>query len=40
MVHEKIKDGRLTDQAALDFALAAIDDLLSEITLLRGAKGA
>ncbi|AWJ93958.1 NAD(P)H-dependent oxidoreductase (plasmid) [Azospirillum baldaniorum] len=40
MVHEKIKDGRLTDQAALDFALAAIDDLLSEIALLRGAKGA
>ncbi|NUB25597.1 NADPH-dependent FMN reductase [Azospirillum brasilense] len=40
MVHEKIKDGRLTDQAALDFALAAIDDLLSEIALLRGATGA
>ncbi|WP_188260316.1 NADPH-dependent FMN reductase [Azospirillum tabaci] len=39
MVHEKIKDGRLTDQAALDFALAAIDDLLAEIALLRGAKG-
>ncbi|GAA4257813.1 NAD(P)H-dependent oxidoreductase [Azospirillum formosense] len=39
-VHEKIKDGRLTDQAALDFALAAIGDLLSEIALLRGAKGA
>ncbi|QCO18187.1 NAD(P)H-dependent oxidoreductase (plasmid) [Azospirillum brasilense] len=38
MVHEKIKDGRLTDQAALDFALAAIDDLLSEIALLRGAR--
>ncbi|CAO3380838.1 NADPH-dependent FMN reductase [Azospirillum argentinense] len=40
MVHEKIKDGRLTDQAALDFALAAIDDLLAEVALLRGAKGA
>ncbi|MBK3731586.1 NAD(P)H-dependent oxidoreductase [Azospirillum brasilense] len=40
LVHEKIKDGRLTDQPALDFALAAIDDLLAEIALLRGAKGA
>ena len=39
-VHEKIKDGRLTDRAALDFALAAIDDLLAEIALLRGAKSA
>ncbi|MBK4719597.1 NAD(P)H-dependent oxidoreductase [Azospirillum sp. YIM DDC1] len=39
-VHEKITDGRLTDRAALDFALAAIDDLLAEIALLRGAKGA
>ena len=36
-VHEKIKDGRLTDQAALTFALAAIDDLLAEIDLLRSA---
>ncbi|WP_114856654.1 NADPH-dependent FMN reductase [Azospirillum brasilense] len=40
MVHEKIKEGRLADRAALDFALAAIDDLLAEIALLRGAKGA
>ncbi len=40
MVHEKIRDGRLTDQAALDFALAAVDDLLAEVALLRGAKGA
>ncbi|WP_448208070.1 NADPH-dependent FMN reductase [Azospirillum sp. sgz302134] len=37
-VHEKIKDGRLADQAALTFALAAIDDLLAEVRLLRGAK--
>ena len=37
MVHEKIKEGRLTDQAALTFALAAIDDLLAEIDLLRSA---
>ena len=36
-VHEKIKDGRLTDQAALTFALAAVDDLLAEIDLLRSA---
>jgi Predicted flavoprotein len=36
-VHEKIKDGRLTDQASLSFALAAIDDLLAEIDLLRSA---
>ncbi len=40
MVHEKIKEGRLTDQAALTFALAAIDDLLLEIALLRRAAGA
>ena len=40
MVHEKTKDGRLTDRAALDFALAAIDDLLLEIALLRRAAGA
>ena len=40
MVHEKIRDGRLTDQAALDFALAAVADLLAEVALLRGAKGA
>ena len=37
-VHEKIKDGRLVDEAALTFALAAVDDLLAEIRLLRGAS--
>lgn len=37
-VHEKIKDGRLVDEASVSFALAAIDDLIAEITLLRGAK--
>lgn len=36
-VHEKIKDGRLTDPAVLSFALAAIDDLLAEIRMLRAA---
>lgn len=36
-VHEKIKDGRLTDAAAVSFALAAIDDLLAEIRMLRAA---
>lgn len=37
-VHEKIKDGRLVDEAALSFASAAVDDLLAEIRLLRGAS--
>lgn len=37
-VHEKIKDGRLVDEAALTFALAAVDDLLAEISLLRAAS--
>jgi len=30
-VHEKVRDGRLTDQAALSFALSAVDDLIEEI---------
>ncbi|HET8727483.1 MAG TPA: NADPH-dependent FMN reductase [Alphaproteobacteria bacterium] len=38
-VHEKIRDGRLVDQVALRFALAAVDDLLREIGLLRRARG-
>lgn len=39
-VHEKIRDGRLVDAAALTFALAAVDDLLAEIRLLRAAGAA
>ncbi|WP_448192631.1 NADPH-dependent FMN reductase [Azospirillum sp. sgz301742] len=39
-VHEKIRDGHLVDEAALTFALAAVDDLLAEIRLLRGARAA
>jgi chromate reductase len=30
-VHEKVRDGRLVDEAALRFALAGVDDLLEEI---------
>ena len=30
-VHEKVRDGRLVDEAALRFALAGVDDLLDEI---------
>ncbi len=37
-VHEKIRDGRLADPAALTFALAAVDDLIAEIRLLRRAQ--
>jgi chromate reductase len=34
-VHEKVRDGRLTDQAALSFALSAVDDLIEEIRAVR-----
>jgi chromate reductase, NAD(P)H dehydrogenase (quinone) len=34
-VHTKIEHGRLTDSANLDFALAAVQDLVAEIELLR-----
>ncbi len=37
-VHEKVRDGRLADAAALTFALAAVDDLLAEIQLLHRAQ--
>lgn len=37
-VHEKVKEGRLTDEASLAFALAAVDDLLQEVDLLRVAE--
>jgi chromate reductase len=30
-VHEKVRDGRLVDEASLGFALAGVDDLLDEI---------
>jgi chromate reductase len=30
-VHEKVRDGRLVDEAALRFALTGVDDLLDEI---------
>ena len=33
-VHEKIRDGRLADEASLRFALAGIDDLVREIRIL------
>ena len=36
-VHEKVRDGRLVDQATRDFAMAAMDDLLAEVRLLRSA---
>jgi chromate reductase, NAD(P)H dehydrogenase (quinone) len=34
-VAQKIKEGRLVDEAAVTFALAAIDDLLREIRIAR-----
>jgi chromate reductase, NAD(P)H dehydrogenase (quinone) len=34
-VHEKVRDGRLADEAALRFALAGVDDLLDEIRATR-----
>ncbi|SFU72117.1 NADPH-dependent FMN reductase [Pseudoduganella namucuonensis] len=34
-IHTKIDNGRLTDDASLQFALAAVDDLAAEIKLLR-----
>jgi chromate reductase len=39
-VHEKVKDGRLVDEAALRFALEAVDDLLEEIALVRRSQTA
>jgi chromate reductase len=36
-VHEKVRDGRLVDEAVLRFALEAVDDLLAEIALVRRA---
>ena len=39
-VHEKVRDGRLVDEAALRFALEAVDDLLEEIALVRRSQTA
>lgn len=39
-VHQKIEQGRLTDAASLDFALAAVHDLAAEVALLRTAAAA
>jgi chromate reductase len=34
-VHEKVRDGRLADEATLRFALAGVDDLLDDIRATR-----
>jgi chromate reductase, NAD(P)H dehydrogenase (quinone) len=34
-VHEKVRDGRLIDEAAISFALAGVDDLIEEIRAVR-----
>jgi chromate reductase len=39
-VHEKVRDGRLIDEAALSFALAGVDDLLEEIRRARSVRAA
>ena len=39
-VHEKVRDGRLVDEAALRFALAGVDDLLEEIRTERSVRAA
>src|SRR4051812_31247464 len=39
-VHERVRDGRLTDQAAIGFALAGVDDLLEEIRAVRSVRKA
>jgi len=39
-VHEKVRDGRLIDKAALSFALAGVDDLLEEIMAARFVRTA
>jgi len=39
-VHEKVRDGRLGDEAALRFALAGVDDLLDEIGAARFLRAA
>jgi chromate reductase len=39
-VHEKVRDGRLIDEAALSFALAGVDDLIEEISAARFVRAA
>lgn len=39
-VHEKVRDGRLVDEATLRFALAGVDDLLEEIRTARFVRAA
>jgi chromate reductase len=39
-VHEKVRDGRLIDEAALRFALAGVDDLIEEIRAARFLRAA
>jgi chromate reductase len=39
-VHEKVREGRLVDEAALRFALAGVDDLLAEIRAARCVRAA
>ena len=39
-VHEKVRDGRLVDEAALRFALEGVDDLLQEIRAARFVRTA
>jgi len=39
-VHEKVRDGRLVDEAALRFALPGVDDLLDEINAARVLQAA
>jgi len=39
-VHEKVRDGRLIDEAALSFALAGVDDLLEEIRRAHSVRAA
>jgi chromate reductase len=39
-VHEKVRDGRLVDEATLRFALAGVDDLIEEIRAARSVRAA
>jgi chromate reductase len=39
-VHEKVRDGRLVDEAALRFLLAGVDDLFDEIRAARFLRAA
>lgn len=39
LVHQKISDGQLTDEATLNFLLASVQGLLASIAARRGANG-